>query len=239
MVPLFGAGHPDLQAQFETAFDALWIAYQPIFDRDLNVIGYEALVRFDAGDFRSPIELLAAADALSAAERLGGRIRALVPRPFKTRPRDLLFMNVDPEHVHLPYMRFRDDSLAQMADRVVLELTERTSPEHMTNLEVAVLKLKSIGFGLAVDDLGAGYSGVASFVQMSPDFVKLDERLVSQVGGCEDKQRVIAGITKCCHELGIKVIAEGVENAADGHALHALGCDLFQGYLFGRPEPLE
>jgi EAL domain-containing protein (putative c-di-GMP-specific phosphodiesterase class I) len=222
----------------ERARETLWVAYQPIVDRRRRVFGYEALMRYSEGIFESPRELLAAADDIGVADELGQKMRTLAPRPFESLPDVLLFLNIDPDQMHQPHMDARNDGLADMADRVVLELTEHVSLKHVPDPEAAILRLKSVGYRLAVDDLGAGYSGLASFAQIGPDFVKLDRGLVRGVGGDPDRQRVIAGISRLCHELDMRVIAEGVEDGRDLTTLIALDCDLFQGYLLGRPSPL-
>jgi EAL domain-containing protein (putative c-di-GMP-specific phosphodiesterase class I) len=242
---LIVASQPDpqgvqkLQVELDRARRSLWIAYQPIVNLRHEVFGYEALLRWRDGDFDGPVELLAAADHLGAGEDLGIQIRTLAPQPFGSRSDILLFMNLDPNQLGKPYMTVQDDPLSRMADRVVLELTEHMSIRAVQNVEATVLRLREIGFGLAVDDLGAGYSGLTSFAQIGPSFVKLDRSLVAGVCRARDRQRVISGINRLCRELGIQVIAEGVEDRADFEMLAELQCDFFQGYLIGRPGPLE
>lgn len=234
-----GRGSADrMRAELNRARQTLWLAYQPIVDRRFDVLGYEALMRWDEGDFAGPMELFAAADELGMAADLGGQLRSLAPRPFLSDLDALLFLNLNPNEIGQPYMEVRDDPLALIADRVVLEVTEHLSMRNMAQIGPAISELKSIGYRLAVDDLGAGYSGLSSFARIGPDFVKLDRALVSGAGSEVHRQRVISGITRLCHELGMQVIAEGVERREDLHALVTLGCDLFQGYLIGRPEPL-
>jgi EAL domain-containing protein (putative c-di-GMP-specific phosphodiesterase class I) len=225
-------------AELEKARNSLWIAYQPIVDRALTVVGYEGLLRWRVGSFEGPVELLSIAQHLGLDEELGRQIRHLAPKPFATRPDLRLFLNVDAHQIGRPYLETRDDALAGMADRTVLELTEHNSLKGIGGLESTVLELKSIGYGLAVDDLGAGYSGLSSFAQIGPNYVKLDRNLVSGVARQPDRQRVINGINRLCHELDIRVIAEGVEERQDLEMLLDLGCDFLQGYLIGRPQPL-
>jgi EAL domain-containing protein (putative c-di-GMP-specific phosphodiesterase class I) len=225
-------------AELEKARNSLWIAYQPIVDRALTVVGYEGLLRWREGSFDGPPELLSIAHHLGLDEELGKQIRQLAPKPFGTRPDLRLFMNVDAHQIGRSYLETRDDELARMADRTVLELTEHNSLKRIGGLESTVLELKSIGYGLAVDDLGAGYSGLSSFAQIGPNYVKLDRNLVNGVGRQPDRQRVINGINRLCHELDIRVIAEGVEEREDLEMLLDLGCDFLQGYLIGRPQPL-
>jgi EAL domain-containing protein (putative c-di-GMP-specific phosphodiesterase class I) len=234
-------GQPDLGRRTEMvkALDSLWLAYQPIVDGNANIVAYEALVRYDEGDFDDPVALLAAAEELGMAEEVCGRIRALAPVPFMVRPEPMLFVNVDPRQLADLCAIAPNDPLSLMARRVVLELTEHISLRGIAEAEESIAQLKAAGFRLAVDDLGAGYSGLGSFAQIGPDFVKLDRRLVTRVASDLDRQRIVSGINRLCHDLGITVIAEGIETKEDLDTLVALDCDLFQGYLIGRPSPLS
>ena len=85
------------------------------------------------------------------------------------------------------------------------------------------------------DDLGAGYSGLSSFVQLDPQVAKLDIALVRNLHREPTKRKLVRTITSLCKELGITVLAEGIESCEERDALEGLGCDLQQGYLFARP----
>ena len=87
-----------------------------------------------------------------------------------------------------------------------------------------------------MDDLGAGYAGLSSFARIEPDVVKLDMSLVRGVDASPMKQSVVRSVVGLAEELDIEVVSEGVEAAAERDALADLGCRLFQGYLFGKPE---
>ena len=119
---------------------------------------------------------------------------------------------------------------------MVLEVTERTALEEVSDIAARVEGLRDIGYRLAVDDLGAGYAGLASFASIEPDVVKLDMALVRGVDVSPLKQSVVRSVVGLAAELGIDVISEGIELPAERDTLALLGCHLFQGYLFGRPE---
>jgi len=87
-----------------------------------------------------------------------------------------------------------------------------------------------------VDDLGAGYAGLGALAQMEPDVVKIDMSLVRGVDSQPTKQTVIRSMTALCRELGMGLVAEGVETTAEREALTRLGCAFLQGFLFGRPQ---
>jgi len=129
-----------------------------------------------------------------------------------------------------------DGPLSRCARRVVIEVTERASLEAVPDARARIRTLREMGFRIAVDDLGAGYAGLSSFVALEPEIVKLDIGLVRGADAEPVKQKLIASICGLCRDLGILVVAEGVETASEREILVRLGCDLLQGYLIGRPQ---
>jgi EAL domain-containing protein (putative c-di-GMP-specific phosphodiesterase class I) len=92
-----------------------------------------------------------------------------------------------------------------------------------------------MGFVTAIDDFGAGYSGLSLFARVMPDVIKLDRALIDGVGGSAIQKAIVGNLFDLCSKFDIKVIAEGVETETDYRALAALGVTLFQGYYFSRP----
>ena len=123
------------------------------------------------------------------------------------------------------------------AHQVTLELTERTSLHGAADLRARLDALRSMGFRLAVDDLGAGYAGLSSLAIVAPEVVKIDMSLVRDVDKSASKQEVIRSMTRLASDLGMELIVEGVETAGERDVLASLGCDLMQGYFFARPGP--
>jgi len=128
-----------------------------------------------------------------------------------------------------------DSELARMAERVTLEMTERASLESISDPRSKISRLREMGFRIAVDDLGAGYAGLNSFAQLEPNVVKLDMALVRDVHLSDTKQKVIHSMNQLCSDMGMEVVAEGVETKEELHVLLELGCNIFQGYLFAKP----
>ena len=148
--------------------------------------------------------------------------------------------------MNLHALELTDDSLLSpaaalsgFAQSVVLELTERSSFEHVPNLRARVSLLRRLGFRLAVDDLGAGYAGLTSFAALNPHVVKLDMSLIRGADREPVKQRLIGSMASLCKEFGIMVVAEGIETPTERDTVTALGCDLLQGFLIGRPMEAE
>jgi len=90
---------------------------------------------------------------------------------------------------------------------------------------------------VAIDDLGAGYAGLSYFAQLTPEVVKIDIALVRDIHKEPVKRKLVGSLTSVCKELGMLVVAEGVETAAERDVVAELGCDLQQGYLFAKPGP--
>jgi EAL domain-containing protein (putative c-di-GMP-specific phosphodiesterase class I) len=96
-------------------------------------------------------------------------------------------------------------------------------------------ELRRIGFRIAIDDLGAGYAGLTSFAALEPEFVKLDMSLIRDIDSQPTKEKLVRSMTLLCKELGMMVVAEGVETPRELEVLVAIGVDLVQGYLLARP----
>jgi EAL domain-containing protein (putative c-di-GMP-specific phosphodiesterase class I) len=180
--------------------------------------------------------VLDAATELGRLYQLGRRIRALGARAMADRTDDLvLFVNLHPDELADAELVADSSPLAPLARRVVLEVTERASLRSSSALEARFARLRELGFRLAIDDIGAGYSGLTSFADLIPEIVKVDMSLVRDVHLSRVKQRTIRSLCALAHEVGSLVVGEGVESEAERDCLRDLGCDLLQGYLFGRP----
>jgi EAL domain-containing protein (putative c-di-GMP-specific phosphodiesterase class I) len=224
-----------LDALFQNALDALFMSYQPIISwSKREIVGYEALVRSREARMGTPAVLFDAAKRLNRFQELSRRIRVLAANSF-TNNSLRLFINVDASDLEDELLYDEASLLAQMSDRVVVELTERVSLDTVKDAHKRVSKLRDMGYQIAIDDLGAGYAGLSYFGAIEPDVCKLDMTLVRGVHSSVTKQKIVGSITRMCHELGIEPVCEGVETAAERDTLLELGCDLLQGYLFARP----
>jgi EAL domain-containing protein (putative c-di-GMP-specific phosphodiesterase class I) len=101
-----------------------------------------------------------------------------------------------------------------------------------------VARLRALGYRIAVDDLGSGYAGLATFALLEPDLVKLDMSLIRDVDRHPLRRRLVDAMVELCRGLEIVLVAEGIETEAERTALAEAGCDLLQGFLIGRPGPL-
>lgn len=229
----------ELDATFTRALDSLWMAYQPIVTfGKREVYAYEGLVRSGEHALAGPAALFDAAERLERLFDVGRRIRASVAATAAQQPDDCFFVNLHPRDLLDEDLFDGAAPLSEVATRVVLEVTERASLDHLGDVRARVANLRRIGFSVAVDDLGAGYAGLATFAQLEPEVVKIDMSLVRDVHNHPTKRKLVGSMVSLCSDLGMRLVVEGVETAEERGALVELGCDLMQGYLFARPAPL-
>jgi EAL domain-containing protein (putative c-di-GMP-specific phosphodiesterase class I) len=228
-----------LQASFDRALQTMWMAFQPIVDeRAKRVFGYEALMRTTEASLPHPGAVLGAAERLNQLDNLGRRVRALSAEAFERAPGDaVLFVNLHTRDLLDASLYDPRSPLTKIAQRVVLEVTERSTIDDVKDIQIRVAALRRLGFRIAIDDLGAGYAGLSSFAALEPEIVKLDMSLVRNVHQSEIRQRLIGSLTALCKEMKMRVVAEGVELAEEREIVSGIGCDLLQGYLFARPGP--
>jgi EAL domain-containing protein (putative c-di-GMP-specific phosphodiesterase class I) len=219
------------------ALDTLWLAVQPIVSTtESRVVAYEALMRTHDAELRDPGRVLGAAERLEMLPAVGRAVRNLAAAIVPTLPSNTdLFINLHPHDLLDAELFSAAEPLAKFARRVVLEVTERSSLHDIPDARGCVNALKQMGYRIALDDMGAGYAGLTTFAMLKPDFVKIDLALVRDVDTDGMKQTLIRTIVGLAQELGVHVIAEGVETMRERHMLQGLGCTLQQGYLFARP----
>ncbi len=119
--------------------------------------------------------------------------------------------------------------------RVVFEVIESESVADIGYLKDLLNNYRKLGYNIALDDLGSGYSGLNYMLELMPDFVKLDRELVDGVENNKPKRVIISKLTEAAHDLGITVIAEGIERAGDFTVVRDLGVDIVQGYFLAKP----
>ena len=216
----------------------LWMAFQPIVSlAQGKVFAYEALVRNEDPQLGNPGALLHAAQAEGKLRDLGRQIRNTIAGEFSAVPPDtLIFVNLIPQDLLDDNLYDKTAPLTAHAHRVVLEITERDSLDDIDTLAQRLQDLRSLGFRLALDDLGAGYSGLTSFLALRPDVVKLDMSLVRNIHENAEQRLLVESIARTMiHDFRTLVVAEGVEKLAERDTLRSMQIDLLQGFVFGRP----
>ena len=107
--------------------------------------------------------------------------------------------------------------------------------QHTDVTAVTFAKLKQLGVSIAIDDFGTGYSSLAYLKRFAVDRLKIDRSFISDIPGDKDHKAIVAAVVALSHALGLKVVAEGVENEAQMEFLQTCRCDYLQGFLAGRP----
>lgn len=226
-----------LDATLDRALASLWMAFQPIVRAtDGSVFAHEALMRCDEPSLPDPGAVLHAAERSNRLVDVGRQVRARVTEAIEPAPADWsFFVNVHPEDLLDPLLYSASSPLSRVSHRVVLEITERAPLDAVPDAHERIARLRAMGFRIALDDLGAGYAGLTSFVCLEPEFVKLDMSLIRDVHLNEAKRKIVGSMVSLCHEMGKQIVAEGVEQAQERDVLTELGCDLLQGYFFAKP----
>lgn len=218
------------------------MAFQPIMDTLTNTpFAYEALVRGSDGSGAASV-LSKVTDgnryAFDQACRVLAIESALQAGLLDTDAK--LSINFLPNAVYSPLaciqLTLQTARASSMPiDRLIFEFTENEhmgSPEHVSSI---IETYKSIGFSVAIDDFGAGHSGLDMFARFVPDEIKLDMELVRGVDSDARRQAIIRAVVKMCDELDTLVIAEGIETAEEARALCDLGIRYHQGFWYARP----
>src|SRR6201999_2747962 len=141
----------------------------------------------------SPALLFDTARRIGRFEDLGRRIRHIAPQPLLDEPYKL-FVNIDASDLADDTLFDPESALCRIADRVVVELTERVALHGVADACERLTRLRQLGFSLAIDDLGAGYAGLSYFAALQPDICKLDMSLVRHIDASSTKQKIVEGM---------------------------------------------
>jgi EAL domain-containing protein (putative c-di-GMP-specific phosphodiesterase class I) len=220
----------------------IWTAFQPIVEiQARKVMGHEALARGPRGtDLEPPMSLFATAARHGLVEELERSCRYQAFQDWDVFGGvGRLFINTVPATVRDPSFMGRGiiDALGpNLSPRLVtLEITERQVIENLNLYREAMHTFIEMGFSFAIDDLGAGYSGLETLVNLGASYLKIDMGLVRDVHQKRISQQVVRAIADMGTAVGATVIAEGIQTPEEAEALLGLGVRFGQGYLFGRP----
>ena len=229
----------DIRAILRTP-SLLTLVAQPIVDLvRCEIVGYEALSRFTlpGGKNGFPDKVFAAA----AMSGLGPELEAMVVRrAFElavSKPENsFLTINIDPHHIEEPVVREVIDARGELAG-IAFELTEHTAIADLRATRKAVDALRRRGAMIALDDAGAGYSGLKQLLELQPSVLKIDRDLVVDLHKNEAKRAMVHMLSELAGRLDAMVLAEGIETESELAALQQLGIPFGQGYFLGRPAP--
>ncbi|WP_207544564.1 EAL domain-containing protein [Sphingomonas jatrophae] len=218
------------------------MAFQPIVDTDKGLaFAYEALIRGSSGEGAlSVLSRVTEANRYSfdQACRVHAIESALTAGLMDTEAR--LSINFLPNAVYSPMACIQltlrtAQAVGMPIDRLIFEFTENEqmgSPEHVASI---IDTYKRIGFSVAIDDFGAGHSGLDMFARFVPDEIKLDMELVRGIDTDPRRRAIVRSVVSMCRELNTLLIAEGIETAAEAATLRDLGVRYHQGYWYAKP----
>ncbi|PVZ34442.1 EAL domain-containing protein [Pseudomonas sp. CC120222-01a] len=220
--------------------------FQPIVRlSERRVFGHEALSRGPSNSpLHSPLNLFAIARQSGHLTELEAACRESACRRFSEQGLDgKLFLNISPESLlepHYPSGRTLKllEQVGLAPSRVVIELTEHTPTDDFQLLSNALHHYRDMGFSIALDDLGAGYSSLRLWSELRPEYVKIDRHFIDGIHRDPLKREFVGSILQIARASKAQVIAEGIELAEELAVLTEMGVDLVQGYLLGRPQEL-
>jgi diguanylate cyclase (GGDEF)-like protein len=218
--------------------------FQPIISlSERRILGYEALTRGPSNSpLHSPIALFAVARQAGRLSELEIACRQCACRRFNEQQLPgKLFLNVSPESLlEAAHQPGRTLQLLQdfgiPPSQVVIELTEQTPIDDFQLLQTALHHYRAMGFSIALDDLGAGYSSLRLWSELRPDYVKIDRHFIDGIHQDALKREFVGSILQIAKASRAQVIAEGIELPEELAVLTEMGVDLVQGYLLGRPQ---
>jgi EAL domain-containing protein (putative c-di-GMP-specific phosphodiesterase class I) len=223
--------------------ERILMAFQPIVGiSDKKILGYEALARGgDVMNLQMAEVLFAAAQEHHLLVELDRLCRRKALLSSKRLPADAkIFINTLPVNIRDP--EFQGKHLIKFLEqarvapgRIVIEITEKLVIENYSLFQDAMTYFTELGMSLAVDDVGAGYSGLETIARLTPAFLKIDMALVRDVHNSTVNQQMVNAIISLGHGIGAKVIAEGIQTEDELRVLESLKVDYGQGFLFGRP----
>lgn len=232
-----GAGCEGCLTPAEHSF-SIAFAYQPIVDiRDRSIFAHEALVRGPAGE-----------GAASVLDKVGDKNRywfdqicrrTAIEGAARLGMSELLSINFLPNAIYRPEVCIRATLDAARdfnfpVEQILFEATEGERVGDARWLSEIFTEYQRLGFKTAIDDFGAGYSGLNLLALFQPDYIKIDMELIRNIDQRRASRAIVRGVLRTCEELGITVIAEGVETAAERDVLIDSGVRLMQGWLFAK-----
>jgi EAL domain-containing protein (putative c-di-GMP-specific phosphodiesterase class I) len=219
------------------------VVFQPLVLLETRaLVGYEALGRGTHPSLSTnPAELFQLAEHCRQAAELSRLFRVLAVEQAAQLPDDLLlFINLHPSELRdgslLPSLAGIPEKVRRK--RLVLEVHEEVVADVPTMRQLHG-HLRELEVGMAFDDFGQGQSRITELAEAPPDFAKLDRNLVQAIDRAPARQQLVRALVQVMAGLDVAVIAEGIETEQEARTCQSLGCRYGQGYLFGRPQPLE
>lgn len=215
------------------------VVYQPVVDiASMRLVGFECLTRFTGRPQRPPNEWFGEAAEVGLGRQLELATLRVALGGLRFLPSRLhLAVNASAETIISG--EFSELLKEIPLERIVLEITEHSTVEDYVALQEVLYPMREHGLKLAVDDAGAGYSSLRHILSLQPDFIKLDIHLIRHIDLDPARRALTAALISFARDTESSIIAEGIETAPELAALQSLGVKWAQGFLLGRPVPLD
>jgi diguanylate cyclase (GGDEF)-like protein len=233
-----GGGQRSARAALQRIIDGdgLTMVVQPIVDLRSGLIhAYEALARFGAGAADSPLQWFSLADELGERDALERACLSEALELFCRCPRGVaLSVNLSAPVLFDPITQRLLERTPDLSG-LIIEITEEALVDSESKLAEVFEPLRARGVQLAVDDMGAGYSGLNQIMAVHPRYLKLDRSLISGIDNDRERSALVAALANYAERVGSLLVAEGMETESELLALIELGVPLAQGFYLGRP----
>ncbi|RRA47618.1 EAL domain-containing protein [Acidipila sp. EB88] len=221
--------------------------YQPLRElRTGQLVGFELLARWEHPErgLMLPSEFIPAAEHAGLLTQLTEQILAKAFQAVAVFPGSfILTVNISPKQLLDRDLVPRLLQIGQRHNfpfsRLAIEITETALIENLDHVQAISLELKALGCNIYLDDFGTGYSSFAHLQTLPFDGLKIDRSFIKSIAKVRQDRKIVAALIGLGQSLGITAIAEGVETEEQASMLQYLGCDVVQGYLYGKPEPAK
>uniref|UniRef100_A0A7C5P7X5 GGDEF domain-containing protein n=1 Tax=Thermodesulfobium narugense TaxID=184064 RepID=A0A7C5P7X5_9BACT len=216
--------------------------FQPIFSlSNGDTVGYEALTRGpEESVLYNPVKLFESAKNENLLWEMELSTRSSAIEKFLSLQSDkILFLNVDPDIIRdkkfvKGYTKHLFEKIIKQSN-IIFEITEKTAIKDYIEFKEIIKNYKTQGYKIAIDDVGAGYSGLTTISEVRPDYIKIDMSLIRDIDKDNLKKSIVKALVEFANNTNIKLIAEGVETLDELKTLIKLGTPLAQGFLLGKP----
>ncbi|HEY8084614.1 MAG TPA: GGDEF domain-containing protein [Methylophilaceae bacterium] len=217
--------------------------FQPIIDiGKASIIGYEGLIRGPSGSvLHSPATLFKTARICNQSTEIEYLSRRVILGAFaKLFGNGKIFLNISPDILLQQGFKTGEtlryiEEIGLSPQQVIIEITENIPTVDYSQLREAVVHYRNMGFEIAIDDLGEGFSGLRLWSELRPDYVKIDQHFIQGINLDPIKRQFVSSIQEIARKSGAKIIAEGIETEAELLIVQEIGIAFGQGYHIARP----